>query len=160
MKNTQTPAERIQDIVKTQDILANLEHEQIKNVSNDLTKIIKTWKDNGFDGDIVSSSGFAYFLKLLAETHSIEDIKTLVEIGYCIQKPSSGEELNHGQDAYDQVADDIYACIDNWQDADICSFQALTVSLDIIATELRELLPEEDAEQVIQDYINLREGDA
>ena len=66
---------------------------------------------------------------------------------------------DNSQEAYNQIADDMHACLDRWSDAGICDLFAQTASLDIIAEELRELLSEEDAEEVIQDIINLHDGD-
>lgn len=66
---------------------------------------------------------------------------------------------DNSQESYNQIADDLRACLDRWRDAGICDLFAQTASLDIIADELRELLPEEDAEEVIQDIINLHDGD-
>jgi len=161
MTNIQDRAKRIQEIVATQNILKDSEHEQVKSLGSDLMKTAKTWEDKGIDHSTFNIVGFGYFLKSLAETHSIEDINTVVEVAFNLQQQSNAEEQKplRYRDNYDQVADDLYACMDRWQDAGIFSFFALTVSLDIIASELRELLPAADAEEVIQDYINLRKGD-
>ena len=46
-----------------------------------------------------------------------------------------------------------------WHDADIDSLFALTVSLDLLAQFCRETLPEEMAEEFIQDAVSPHEGD-
>ena len=65
MTNTQTRAERMQEIVETQNILKNSDHEQIKNMSSDLTKTVKTWQDAGIGHSNINAGGFAFKIMLI-----------------------------------------------------------------------------------------------
>lgn len=156
MTNIQDRAKRIQEILETQDILKDSEHEQVKKVGNDLLKTVKCWKDEGIDRVVADSSGFAFFLRLLTESHSIEDIKTVVEVAHNALQKSDSEELDHSQESYDQVAGDIYACLDKWHDAGICGSFALEASLDLLAQFTRDVLPACEANALILDAVSAR----
>jgi len=63
------------------------------------------------------------------------------------------------QEAYNQIADDFYTCLDKWLEADIDSIFALTASLDLNAKMIRNILPKEDADLLILDTVRpQREG--
>jgi len=57
------------------------------------------------------------------------------------------------QQAYNQVADDLYRCLDKWMDANISGQFALAASLDLLAKFTRKALPAEQAERVIRDAV-------
>ncbi|MCK4825401.1 hypothetical protein KA005_57165 [bacterium] len=70
--------------------------------------------------------------------------------------------LNSGgssQEAYNQIADNLYACLNRWSDADIDSLFALTTSLDLLAQFCRDTLPDNFAEEFIQDAVSPHEDD-
>lgn len=149
MTKTQNLAERFLETVKTKKTLSELEYEQINNVPNDLTQKIQSWKDEGLDHSTLNDVGFAYFLKSLAETHSIEDIKALVEVAYDAQQPYG----ICSYDEYGQVTDDLFDCLDKWKNADISRLFALETVLDITAIELGEVLSEKGAKKLMLDYV-------
>jgi len=73
----------------------------------------------------------------------------------------SGVDAHGGknQASYDMIADDLYACLDKWHDADIDNMFALTASLDLLAQFCRDTLPDGNAEELIRDAVSPHEGD-
>ena len=63
------------------------------------------------------------------------------------------------QQAYNQVADDLYECLGKWHDANISGEFASSVSLDLLAEFTRDVLYPEQAERVIRDAVARRDAE-
>ena len=62
------------------------------------------------------------------------------------------------QQAYIQIAKDLYGCLDKWMESNISGDFALAASLGLLADFTRKALPAEQAERVIRDAVEPYDG--